>query len=408
MNLKKIFLTIIAIFFYGWRLKKYNLVIFNSYKNKRFDFNSKYLFLYMIKNTKYNCKFIINDNHLRKKLTTEIGNYFISDDNLKDLKKIFTAGVWITSTGFPIITPFFQKDRIIINLWHGVPLKKVGLSIQTSKVKKILAKWLCYKNYTFISTTSKNIIDVMSKNFEVPESKIRVLGQPRNDLLNKKQKRDEIKKIFPNLPIFKKIILYAPTYRDGKKTKIFPFPNFKIENLEKFLDENEYIIFLRTHKLEKGLKNLKNSKRIQVLNEDKVDDILEILNIFDLLITDYSSIYIDFLILNRPIIFLDYDRKIYLETRGLNFDYDVVTPGPKPKDIKEFQDEIFKLLNSTSYFKNERKKMNMFFNDITQKSSYSTLLEIEKEIRTIKKNKVKISFVKKGEGNEKNTNIWNL
>ena len=61
-----------------------------------------------------------------------------------------------------------------------------------------------------------------------------------------------------------------------------------------------------------------------------------VLGIFDLLVTDYSSIYIDYLLTEKPIVFLPYDKEQYLEGRGMNFGYDEVTPGPKPETMRSF------------------------------------------------------------------------
>lgn len=147
----------ISLILFGWRKKNYNLVIFNSYKNMRYDFNSKYLFEYMLKNTDFECKFIINNDKLRKKLNNEVGNHFISTKNFDDLKIIFEAGIWITSTGLPMRYPFFNNDRIIINLWHGVPLKKIGiLKNDISFIKKIIIKYVYAKSYSFFLQPLQN------------------------------------------------------------------------------------------------------------------------------------------------------------------------------------------------------------------------------------------------------------
>ena len=90
---------------------------------------------------------------------------------------------------------------------------------------------------------------------------------------------------------------------------------------------------------------------------------------FDLLITDYSSIYIDYLLLERPILFLPYDREAYLKTRGFNFDYDEVTPGPKPKSYAEFLNSIEGLLYNEMNYVENRKKIERKFNKIQEPCS---------------------------------------
>ena len=91
-----------------------------------------------------------------------------------------------------------------------------------------------------------------------------------------------------------------------------------------------------------------------------------ILNIFDLLITDYSSIYIDYLLLDRPMVFLPYDKERYLEGRGMNFRYDDVTPGAKPGTMKEFMGVVRSSLEGRDDFCDKRRACNAFFNEIQE------------------------------------------
>ena len=82
------------------------------------------------------------------------------------------------------------------------------------------------------------------------------------------------------------------------------------------------------------------NSRIISANQDKFEDVMELLKYVDVLITDYSSIYIDFLLLDRPIIFLPYDIDEYQQYRGFLYDYAAVTPGPKPKTLDSFLEEM--------------------------------------------------------------------
>ena len=211
---------------------------------------------------------------------------------------------------------------------------------------KLYYKYLFADNYEAVVTTSEELIPVMSRSFLVEQERVKVWGQPRNDkLFEKINVREQMQKIFQKekLPEFDSLLLYAPTFRDDGETRLFPFEEFHgenrgraVEQLQNFLEKNQCIMCIRMHLYEKeGYEWLKAldrpGSRIRFLNEDRIEDIMEVLAMFDLLITDYSSIYIDYLLLERPILFLPYDREAYLKTRGFNFDYDEVTPGPKPK-----------------------------------------------------------------------------
>ena len=117
------------------------------------------------------------------------------------------------------------------------------------------------------------------------------------------------------------------------------------------------------------------------MNEDKVLDSMEILAGFDGVITDYSSIYIDYLLTEKPLLFLPYDLEEYEQKRGMNFRYMDVTPGPKPVTMDGFMKELFKLLTDTSYYKEERHKGNLFFNQINEPCSDKICKIIMKEMR---------------------------
>ena len=351
-----------------------NLWLFSSTKNMKYNYNSKYLFEYILKNNpEIKAKFVINDKRKREALTAEHGNHFVETRSLKGMINALKASVWITSVGFPVHLIFSRYNRMIINLWHGVPLKKIALLEEdVSFIKKIYIKLFHSMNYSFVLTTSENLVDIYTRSFHVNRSKIKILGQPRNDLLNNSTERNAVlEKIYHELPDYKYLILYAPTFRDKSKTILFPFLDFDIDQINTWLSKNNAIIFIRFHQSETKDLKLNNSNRILYINDDVVEDIMEVLYIFDLLITDYSSLYIDHLILQKPQLFLPYDLNEYIKTRGLNFNYNEVTPGPKPSTQKEFLLEIEKLIKIPSYYSIERAHLNNYFNQILKDNCFN-------------------------------------
>lgn len=346
--------------------------IFSSTDNERYNYNSKYLFEYVLENEKdIHPYFVINDDVLREKLQSEYGEEFFIDTKTKSgIKKVLSGGVWFTSAGLPLYGTGLNKKRLIINLWHGIPLKKISLMENNVGVlKKYYFHKIFSQNYSYILTTSKNLIPIMRESFDVKDEIIKVWGQPRNDCLFKEVSKSKLDTLFNCLPEYKKLILYAPTYRYNRKTQVFPFKDYNKDELENFLEEHKAIIFIRTHLSETT--NVQNylGKRILLLNEHIIEDIMDILNIFDILITDYSSIYVDFLLVNNPLLFIPYDKDEYLNERGFNFEYDKVTPGYKPKDMKEFLININTIFNGIDEFENDRQRINRYFNEINRECS---------------------------------------
>lgn len=356
--------------------------LFSSTDNSHYNYNSRYLFEYVKENLpEITPLFVINDPELRNSLSSKYGKqYFIETENIQGIRQALSAGVWFTSAGLPAYGTGLHKKRLIINLWHGVPLKKIALlDPNLKKAARIYFKKIFSENYTCILTTSHELIPLMSRSFAVSEDKIKVWGQPRNDGLFQKNDCHEILgQLFPDLPEYTKTVLYAPTFRDYGQVQLFPFKDFDQKQLEAFLDEKNMLLFIRTHVAEQGSAAPYLGKRIRFLGNEQAEDVTGILNIFDCLITDYSSIYIDYLLTDKPMIFLPYDRQQYLDGRGMNFDYDDVTPGPKPETFNDFLDA---LSPKEDFWKSERTRVNRLFNEIQHPCAADICNKVLKMIR---------------------------
>ena len=356
--------------------------LFSSTDNSHYNYNSRYLFEYVKENLpEITPLFVINDPELRNSLSSKYGKqYFIETESIQGIRQALSAGVWFTSAGLPAYGTGLHKKRLIINLWHGVPLKKIALlDPNLKKAARIYFKKIFSENYTCILTTSHELIPLMARSFAVSEDKIKVWGQPRNDGLFQKNDCHEILgQLFPDLPEYTKTVLYAPTFRDYGQVQLFPFKDFDQKQLEAFLEEKNMLLFIRTHVAEQGSAAPYLGKRIRFLGNEQVEDVTGILNIFDCLITDYSSIYIDYLLTDKPMIFLPYDRQQYLDGRGMNFDYDDVTPGPKPETFNDFLDA---LSPKEDFWKSERTRVNRLFNEIQHPCAADICNKVLKMIR---------------------------
>ena len=240
--------------------------------------------------------------------------------------------------------------------------------------------------FTYMISNSSKMQDVFKESFNIKDRQFRVLGQPRNDALLNPNSLDSLTGLYGNdLPFFKKTILYAPTWRINEDVELFPFSDFNLDEIEGYLEKNEIMIFIRYHS--QSFKESKDSfftPHIRYLNDDKINDIMAILNIFDLLITDYSSIYFDYMLLERPIIFLPYDYEQYCVDSGLNFDYFDITPGAKPKTQKEFLDSIQEAFFGMDLYKEKRSEVNLRFNEIKKDNCNNCWMFINEELINLK------------------------
>lgn len=360
--------------------------VFSSVDNCYYNYNSKYLFEYVKEHLpQITPLFVINEENLRRELSEQYGEeYFIETESKEGIRRVLEAGVWFTSAGLPVYGTGLGKNRLIVNLWHGVPLKKIALmDPNLKKTARIYFKKIFSENYTWILTTARELVPVMTKSFQVSEDRLRVWGQPRNDCIFAPPDRKQILEgIYSDLPEYKKVVLYAPTFRDYGNTRLFPFEDFDKKVFEDFLEQEKILLLLRLHIKEAAAADAYVSSRIRRFGSEEAGDVTGMLGMFDLLITDYSSIYIDYLLTDKPLMFLPYDRERYLDGRGMNFDYDEVTPGPKPETMKEFMMEIKEFMNGEDSWKKERDRVNLKFNEVKEPCSSNicnqVLLEIKK------------------------------
>jgi CDP-glycerol glycerophosphotransferase len=337
-------------------------IIFTAFLNISFTSNSKYLFLWFIHNIKnYNSYFVINNDELRNNLNKTIGNYFIETKTLKGKLFVLQASIWIISSlEIPVGCIFAKFKRTIIHLGHGTPLKNIGLLEKNiSLIKRMYYMYLRF-NISYSVASSVYFKIIISKFIGLPLNKILVAGQSRNDQLFVESDLD-IQQFDGQKEM--KNILYAPTWRPSTKLQLFPFDDFSMNKLSDFLLENKINIFIRTHPYfeDKICPELLKIPNIYLFSSTIYHEIMDYLNKFDMLVTDYSSIFFDYLLLDRPIIFLPYDYDMYNKEIGFTVPYDEFTPGYKSSSMKEFINDI---LNSFSIdlYKGERKRVNEICN----------------------------------------------
>jgi len=242
------------------------------------------------------------------------------------------GGICFVTQSYIDINKYIKTPKIY-NLWHGNPLKKIGNDVSKNE-KKYLG------NY-YLSASSQVEKDNLLTAFNVYEENIFVTGLPRNSMIKKSERK------------LKKII-YMPTHREESRLNVISILNQDIKKVNNFLSENNIILYLRLHYYDLEKLNKLKITFSNIKKYDLHDDIYQSINEFDLLITDYSSIYLDFLLSEKPIIFFPYDYDNYLaKDREFYYDYDSVTPGPKCFNWNDIIIEINKFINEKDYYKKD-------------------------------------------------------
>ena len=367
--------------------------VFSSVHNRTFNYNSSALFQYVKEyHPEIQAFYVMEDPGERERLQERFGKESVIDTStIEGIRKVLACKVWFTSTAPPLYGVGFRKKYRIINLWHGVPLKKIGMEQENlGRLTKLYYKYLFADNYEAVVTTSEELIPVMSRSFLVEPERVKVWGQPRNDkLFQKMDAGEQMKNIFrgERLPEFTRLLLYAPTFRDHGETKVFPFPEFEgagreaaLKRLQEFLEKHQSMLCIRMHLYEKEgyewLRALDHpGSRIRFLNEDRVEDIMEVLAMFDLLITDYSSVFFDYANLRRPILFFMYDYEQYKhEMRDFYFDIHML-PGPVLMDQEEVLQTLKNLPDVVDKYEKKYVEFNNVFNPHREQCSEKYLRE---------------------------------
>ena len=262
----------------------------------------------------------------------------LSFSNFKNLST--SKFIFLNDNFFPMAFMNFKHDNIIVQLWHAPGAsKKFGGSVEIEN-RPVLKK--ISDNTDFLITTSQNIAPYYSEAFQMPMDKIKPLGLPRMDYYFQSHDIDRLKSDFCNkygIGSEKKIILYAPTFRQNSKyNNVFEFLN--LEKFNEVLGE-EYVIVLRLHpKIRRFYSEDISSDSFYVDVSDFKNE-QELMLISDMLITDYSSIMIEYCILNKPVVFFTYDLDSYLaDERGFYYDFKSTVPGPIVYNCDELIDVI--------------------------------------------------------------------
>jgi CDP-glycerol glycerophosphotransferase (TagB/SpsB family) len=245
--------------------------------------------------------------------------------------------------GFLAVTNFKEEVQCI-QLWHAVgAVKQFGLKdksvpFRTKKTQQRFTR--VYEKFHKVVVGSDAMANVFQEAFNIPMGSFLRTGIPRTDLFFDKLKQNEvINNLLIKNPNWseKKVILYAPTFRDNQLDHFQLKMDFEL--MQRALGD-EYILLLKLHPALRNHTNYKNLFSDFVYDCSSYRNVNELLLITDVLITDYSSIPYEYALLNRPMIFFAYDLEEYQEQRGLWEDYKDSVPGPITNNTQNIVDII--------------------------------------------------------------------
>ena len=340
------------------------MIFYESYHGQSMTGNPYAIFKYILHDPafrQYTHVWAIEDESvIPQHYKNYINVIFVPYQSIEYAKYLATAKYLINDTTFPY---YFQKrkEQIYINTWHGTPLKTMGLDIKQRGYTdhKNIQRNLLHANY-FINP-NRFTAEKMLKSHDIHtiyNGEVLDIGYPRVDLMIHANREKVRKKL--NIPNDKKVILYAPTWRgiSGEEKDESERLLQTVETIQEKIGD-DYIVLLKAHYYAEEHFNALGRQDLCISH---MYDTNEILSIVDILITDYSSIFFEFLSTKRPILFYTYDAEEYQHVRGTYIPLDQL-PGP----LCETTDEVIHHLNDLN---NITERNETTYNEFLQEYCY--------------------------------------
>lgn len=361
------------------------LMVFES--NPDFSDNSRGLWEYVNNNTDFETCWVVKNSRILE--TLKNNNIVCVLKDSAEAESIIRKAKYLITSSFEFAESK-NKEQVHVSAWHGFPLKLIGFFESASVTSDFSSLKIITTQSDIITCTSKFSQLTIGGMFSVDPRKVRITGFPRNDILFNSDGRKNLEKLTGLNLDGSKLVFYLPTMRQGLKEEgkhfnenIFNYCDYELKALDAFLEDNNAYIFAKLHFADNSYYNrslFELPKRIIFLDTDMLLDkmltIYHLMNAFDVLITDYSSVYVDFLLLNRPIIFSCPDIEKYKEDRGFIIDDpEFLMPGKKVKNQVELIDSLKSIFEGVDDYRIDRKNKMMLFHSNLDGNSSKRLLE---------------------------------
>lgn len=354
--------SVIASHYLAKPLKKKN-VFYDAFNGLGVLCNPRAIFKKLLENEDFNDYkhiWVIEDYEKSSVSVDEFADYdnviFVRKNSKEHVKYICTSKYIIANTTMPSF--YARRDgQIYLNTWHGVPTKSMGYERPGQRIRGASNVVRNFLGTTHLISANRFVTDTMYKKAymldEIYDGKFLEVGHPRTDAVVNTDRNyiiDKLNKLGFNTD--KKIIMYAPTWKGALWNKLeFNLDEFKkiIKSIRSQIDTDEYEVYLRVHYF--LYKQIEMDEELKKITIPFSIDTNELLSVVDILISDYSSIFFDFLVTDRPILFYVPDLEDYSENRGLYIPLSEL-PGPVTKDI----DEISSYINNIDDVKRDYKE----------------------------------------------------
>ena len=345
--------------------------LFGSTFGRRFVDNPRYFYLYC---SQHSDEILIRGKRVRPIWISHdkcIVEYLV-DNGYEAYYYHSLKGIWYSLRGKVYIFDNYSKDISFwlsggakkINLWHGVGNKCINYDNQHDRFRHPKNAWERFKCFPrrlsdekpghYILTTSPMMTEIFERAFQCRTGNAIEVGYPRNDFLLQNKENPVIKNLYMREENVlrekiaewkqqgKALVGYLPTFRDSesKFTEVI-----NLETFDGYLEEHGLILICKLHPKSKCRKVFENIRYANIYNVGADVDVNSFLGDIDLLIADYSSVYSDYMLVDKPVVAFHYDYKEYSgDTRDAYFDFDEYMPEIKAMNMAELETAILQVM----------------------------------------------------------------
>lgn len=382
--------------------------LFGSTFGRRFADNPRYLYLYVSQHSDRSSEQVRNSVSEWE----AAGHTYVEDEGCKDIRPIWIShdkgivdflnqngyeayyyhslkGIWYCLRGKMYFFDNYSKDisfwlsggAVKVNLWHGVGNKCINYDNKHDKVRHPKNAWEKFKYFPrrlsdekpshYILATSPMMSEIFARAFQVPKDHVIEAGYPRNDILFEEA---GVKNLY--LPTEQKLMDYMEQWKSEGKTILGYLPTFRpsekkffevfdLEAFNRYLQENQMQLVCKLHPKSACKEEFEKMNYSNIYNVPADVDVNGFLGKIDLLIADYSSVYSDYMLLDRPVVAFHYDYKEYAsDTRDAYFDWDEYMPELRAYGQRELEDAILTVLQRDEALENRQTFRSKIYKDV--------------------------------------------
>lgn len=382
--------------------------LFGSTFGRRFADNPRYLYLYVSQHSDRSSEQVSNSVSEWE----AAGHAYVEDAHCKDIRPIWIShdkgiveflnqngyeayyyhslkGIWYCLRGKMYFFDNYSKDisfwlsggAVKVNLWHGVGNKCINYDNKHDKVRHPKNAWEKFKYFPrrlsdekpshYILATSPMMSEIFARAFQVPKDHVIEAGYPRNDILFEEA---GVKNLY--LPTEQKLMDYMEQWKSEGKTILGYLPTFRpsekkffevcdLAAFNSFLQENQMQLVCKLHPKSTCKEEFEKMNYSNIYNVPADVDVNGFLGKIDLLIADYSSVYSDYMLLDRPVVAFHYDYEDYAsDTRDAYFDWDEYMPELRAYGQRELEDAILTVLQRDEALENRQTFRSKIYKDV--------------------------------------------